>query len=254
MGREENDLIARIEKYVKETFNKVEGAWYLIAHDYMHVSRVRNWALYLAEKEGFCDLQIIETTALLHDIGLAYRSAGVESPDRTGIKSAILPEHSSVGSEMAEKYLRENTDCSSEQIQSITLAIRYHSSPPSVVDDFVNTIPVDNAKLINILRDADMLDAIGAVGLMRAFTSKYFLPEYNPDIIKGETWGLTDDEFQARFGPGLGSVKYIIDQINQQIRYYENLRTETAKQLAEPLVQFMKDFILQLEHEINYFT
>lgn len=257
MGQVDNALIRRIEDYVKEAFNRIEGAWYLIAHDFKHVSRVRNRALYLAEREKFSDLQIVETTALLHDIGLAYMekddgtiSAGVKSPDRTGRKSARLPEHASVGAKIAEKYLKENSDFTSEQILKITLAVGYHSSPPSLVDNFVEKIPVDNAKLIYILRDADTMDAIGAVGLMRAFTSKYFLPEYDPDRIKGKAWGLTSDEFQVIFGPGLGSVECITDQINQQIRYYGNLRTETAKQLAEPLVQYMKSFILQLEREI----
>ena len=254
----DNGLITRIEEYVKQAFGRIEGSWYLIAHDFKHVSRVRNRALYLAEREEFGDLQIVGATALLHDIGLAYMenddgtsNTGIQSPHRTGTKSARLPEHASVGAKIAEKYLRENSDFSSEQIQKITLAVGYHSSPPSLVDDFIKTIPVDSAKLINILRDADIMDAIGAVGLMRAFTSKYVLPEYNPDNIKGGTWGLRSDEFRARYGPGLGSVRYFIDQINQQIRYYENLRTETAKQLSEPLVKFMRSFILQLEHEIT---
>ena len=44
--------------------------------------------------------------------------------------------------------------------------------------------------------------------------------------------------------------KTIIDQINLQIHYYDNLTTGTAKRLAEPLVKYMKDFILQLESEI----
>jgi putative nucleotidyltransferase with HDIG domain len=190
MGRKDIDLIARIEEYVQEAFRSVEGAWYLIAHDFKHVSRVRNWAVCLAEKEGFSDLQIVETTALLHDIGLAYRGAEVESSEGTSIKTAKLPEHASVGAKMADKYLRENTDYNNEQIQSITMAIGYHSSPPSLVDEFVKTIPVNSAKLINFLRDADTLDAIGAVGLMRALTSKYFLPEYDPDEIKVKHGGL----------------------------------------------------------------
>jgi len=99
-----------------------------------------------------------------------------------------------------------------------------------------------------------MLDALGAVGVMRAFTSKYFLPEYDPADIKGIAWGLADKECLEKFGahPGraLAPVNTIVDQINQQIRYYSGLHTGTANRLATPLVQFMKDFVLQLEHEI----
>ena len=121
MGQVDNGLITRIEDYVKGAFDRIEGVWYLIAHDFKHVSRVRNRALYLAEREEFSDLQIVEATALLHDIGLACMEnddgtsgAGVESPDRTATESARLPEHASVGAKIAEKYLRENSDFSSE--------------------------------------------------------------------------------------------------------------------------------------------
>ena len=112
-----------------------------------------------------------------------------------------------------------------------------------------NTKDYVNAE--NIIRDADALDALGSVGIMRAFTSKYFLPEYDPNNIRGETWGLSSEEFRESFGEGLGVVKYIIDQINQQIRYYDNLHTRTARQIAKPFVKFMKDFVLQLELEIG---
>ena len=43
-----------------------------------------------------------------------------------------------------------------------------------------------------------------------------------------------------------------MDQINQQIRYYDNLHTVTAKNLGHPLVKYMKDFVMQLEREIDY--
>ncbi len=47
------------------------------------------------------------------------------------------------------------------------------------------------------------------------------------------------------------SVKTIIDQVNQQIRYYDILHTRTARQIAAPLVRYMQDYVLQLEREIT---
>lgn len=102
-----------------------------------------------------------------------------------------------------------------------------------------------------ILRDADMLDLFGAVGLLRAFTSKYVNPEYNPQLIKGETWSMSAGDFTNRFATGVGIGPTIVDQINFQLSCYDNLQTKRAKQIATPLVAFMKAYLVQLEYEIE---
>ena len=216
----------------------------MIAHGFKHVDRVRKWALNIAEGEGFRDSLLVQLATLLHDIGLPHL---VEGSNRS--------KHGEVGAKIADRFLRENSDLMGDQIDQITSAIRYHSLKPSFVDDLLKTIG-EKGKLIEIIRDADTMDAIGAVGLMRAFSSKYFLPEYDPDNIKGSAWALSRVEFQKRFGiepkEGLAPVDTIIDQINQQVRYYDNLHTSTARNLATPLVHFMKSFVLQLEREIAH--
>jgi len=159
--------------------------------------------------------------------------------------------HGEVGAEIAGEFLRENYTPTKEQIEQITSAIRYHSLKPSVRADIIRTAGEKGA-LTEIISDADMMDALGAVGLMRAFTSKYFLPEYDPNNIKGEAWGLPSSGFSERLSEVGGIRKHIIDQVNFQISYHRSLRTKTARRLAEPLVQFMKDFIIQLEDEISH--
>ena len=42
-----------------------------VAHDFKHADRVRNWALHIAKREGYEDLETVEIAALLHDIGLS---------------------------------------------------------------------------------------------------------------------------------------------------------------------------------------
>ena len=227
------DRIKQVEDYVKATMT---GA---VAHDFKHADRVRHWALRIAEEEGYEDLEIVEVAALLHDIGLPSVD---EERERD--------KHGQVGAEIAGRFLKEKFPLTKEQIEQITSAIRHHCSPPSLVTDLLNDMG-EKGRLIGIIRDADMMDVIGAVGLMRAFTSKAVKPEYDPGNIKGDTWGLSSREFDERFAEGLGIGEAIIDQINFQMSCYDNLTTEAAKRLAWPLVEFMKEYIAQLEHEIN---
>ena len=212
-------VVKQVEEYVRETMKDVANH-----HDFKHVDRVRNRALQIAEREGFKETELVEIAALMHDIGLPY----VEDRKYHGEK----------GAEVAGKYLRDNNLLPEEQIVRITEAIGNHTK-----------MKKDGGQLLDILQDADMLEALGAIGIMRAFTSKSSWQDYNPDNIKGAMWGKCGEKYRGVFFPE-PEEKTIIDQINMQIHYYDSLATETARQLAEPLVKYMKDLILQLEKEI----
>jgi uncharacterized protein len=223
--------IQQIAEFVQTAMARVIAPDLQIAHDFKHVDRVRHWALRIAQNEGHLPLKLVEATALLHDIGLAY----IEADERG--------RHAQVGAEVAAWVLHEHNTrmgaLSDAEIARIADAIRWHSSPSG------------GGALGALLRDADKLDALGAIGIMRAFTSKYAKPEYNPGCIKGETWNLTMTGFEARFAAGQGIGPHIIDQINFQISFYSDLHTETAKRLGKPLVDFMRAYVLQLEAEVK---
>lgn len=223
-----NDKIQRIETYVKHTMTEVVNPDLRIGHDFEHVDRVRYNALTIARAEGFADLDVIEATALLHDIGLAF------------IKEQ-RSQHGPVGAKIAARFLREQQLFDEDTIANIAKAIHNHS-----------LIHGDWNELGYILRDADIIDTLGAIGVMRAFTSKYFKPSYDPDNVKGETWGLSADAFTARHETGLGIGPTIIDQINLQISIYDELHTKTAQQMAKPLVAYMKTFVIELERQITH--
>jgi putative nucleotidyltransferase with HDIG domain len=242
---EQNSLTSRTEHYVQELMSKQTGNL-VIAHDFKHVDRVRNWALLIASKESFPNPELAEVTALLHDIGLTKVSHVSERK-----------EHGTSGAEMAEVFLRDNSNLRGDDIFLITDAIKYHSLSPLIIAEHLQNLG-DKGKLLEIINDADLIDALGAVGIMRAFTSKYFLSDYDPAAVKGMAWDLSDDECRKKFGVNpsraIAPVNTIIDQINQQIRYYDNLHTMTAKSLVQPLVNYMKNFVIQLEREINHQT
>ncbi|PIR93878.1 hypothetical protein COT97_04095 [Candidatus Falkowbacteria bacterium CG10_big_fil_rev_8_21_14_0_10_39_11] len=213
------DNIKQVEDYVKSIM-LVE-----VAHDFKHVDRVRKWALRLAKNEGFQDLESVEIASLMHDIGLSQAQS--------------RSMHGEVGANMAVNFLSEKTTLSPQRIDEVANAIRFHNSHRG-----------GNGILLAILRDADMLDLFGAVGLMRALTSKYSKLDYDPENIKGETWQMTSCDFDQRFASGVGIGNYIVDQINFQLSCDYNLNTETAKQLARPMIEFMRHFVQQLEVEV----
>jgi putative nucleotidyltransferase with HDIG domain len=211
------DRIIQIEDYVRRI---TSGE---IAHDFKHVDRVRNWALQIAEYEGFDRLDVVQAAALLHDIGLTKADRKV---------------HAEIGAEMAREFLSERNLFPPSEIEEIGNAIRHHNS--------LN----QNGTLADILMDADILDMLGAVGIMRAFTSKHSKPEYDSRNIKGETWGVTNTGFTERFVAGIGIGNYIVDQINFQLSCWDNLRTTTARRMGQPLIEFMQKYLVQLETEI----
>jgi len=215
-----NKKIQRVEDYIKSIMKNE------VAHDFKHVDRVRKWAFKIAKKEGFKDLEIVEISALFHDIGLSQAE-----------KRSM---HGEVGAEMAAKFLIDNNILTQEKVDEVCNAIRHH-----------NKNREGEGKLLEILRDADIMDLFGAVGIMRAFTSKSLNPEYNPANIKSETWQMSASDFDKRFDSGVGIGNFIIDQINFQISGYDNLSTVSARKFAKPLVEFMNDFIKRLDLEIH---
>lgn len=49
------------------------------------------------------------------------------------------------------------------------------------------------------------MDLFGTIEIMRAFTYKYNMPEYNPEDSRGEIWGFSAEKFNKRFDVGIGN-------------------------------------------------
>jgi HD superfamily phosphodiesterase len=220
--------IEHIEHYVCETMEVAQDPDLRLAHDYKHVARVRRWALRVADEEGYGELLLVEAAALLHDVGLAHLGPGTPRS-----------QHGAVGAEVAARYLQQEGSFSEAERGAIVEAVGCHN------------VLRCGGELAAILRDADMLDALGAVGIVRAFVSKYAQPEYDPANVKGETWGLGARDYDRRFAAGEGVGSTIVDQINFQISFAGNLSTGSARRAAAPLVTYMRGFLRQLAHEVG---
>ena len=134
-----SQLINKTTAFVKQQLAGAEGG-----HDWWHIDRVWKLAKHIAEKEGVDNI-IIDLGSLLHDIADAKFHGGDED----------------VGPKLAREFLK------SLEIEDETI---YH------IDNIIRNISFKNSKdqkfrstELDIIQDADRLDAIGAIGIARAF-------------------------------------------------------------------------------------
>jgi uncharacterized protein len=122
---------------IQEARQHYEGAD--AAHDFDHVLRVLALAERLARSEG-ADLEVVRAAALLHDV-----ARGQEA------------DHAQAGAELARRLLAGQP---AERVEAVAHAIAAHR---------FRTGPAPQTLEAQVLHDADKLDAIGAIGVARAF-------------------------------------------------------------------------------------
>lgn len=216
-----SDLI-RIERFARQTLAKGE-----VAHDFIHVDRVRRWALKIAWAEDYPNIQMVEVAALLHDIGLA--------------QCHKRSEHGEVGAKMVRKYLIQNKFFNDEEIKKICLAVEWHCRPYT-----------NYGILVDIIRDADILDLLGAVGIIRAFrTQGQIMGEYDPKYLRGVTWQYPHKYFTGKLNKNLPIGKFLTDQLNFQLSCFKTMKTKTGRKLAKFQFRYMQNYLVQLEKEIK---
>lgn len=141
---------------MKETLAGAEGG-----HDWYHIERVWKTARYIREKEGEGDILTIELAALLHDISDAKFNGGDDE------KGSRLAAEFLIAQGLEQKIV--------EHIQSI---IKHVSYKGGFSQNQINSIE------FQIVQDADRLDAIGAIGIARAFNYGGFKnrPIHKPEM------------------------------------------------------------------------
>ena len=205
------NIIELARAYVKNKFeNEYSG------HDYFHTLRVFNMATNIAKSEG-ADLEIVQLAALLHDV------------DDRKISPQTYEKQTN-----ARSFLKLNSvdDIRIESICQIIREISFgaNDSAPTTLEG-------------KCVQDADRLDAIGAIGIARAFAyggnhnRHMYHPEIKPQL------NMTKEEY----------VKSESTTINH---FYEKLfkltdlmNTKTAKSIAIERDKYMKQFVLEFMDE-----
>ena len=209
-----SEIVNKTILFVKSKLENAEGG-----HDWFHIERVYKNALLIAEGE-ICDLNVVKLGALLHDIADSKFHQGDES----------------IGPKMALEFL-ENLNVDPETIQHVINIIENISFKGGNTEKTFSSIE------LNIVQDADRLDAIGAIGIARTFNYGGFKnrPLYNPNIAP--KLRMSKEEYKNNEAPTLNHF------YEKLLLLKDKMNTETGKQIAQERHRYMEGFLSQFYAE-----
>lgn len=211
---EHSRLIETTINFVKEKLENAEGG-----HDWFHIERVYKNSLLIAKEEQ-CDVLVCQLGALLHDIADSKFHGGDET----------------VGPRTARSFL-EKENVTEETIDHVIKIIENISFKGGNFEKKFTSIELD------IVQDADRLDALGAIGIARTFNYGGFKNRalYNPEIVPN--LNMSKEEYKNTKSPTLNHF------YEKLLLLKDKMNTKTGKQIAEQRHQFMEDFLEQFFSE-----
>lgn len=197
------EIIGKIEEYVRNNIKSHDGG-----HDWWHINRVRDLSLFICKGEGKGDLLTVEISALLHDIG-----------------DQKFREHSAGDHIMLIRNLLENLCLEKELIGEVifineNISYSKGARPEAVSPEFM------------AVQDADRIDAIGAIGIARAFNYGGY--------INNSIW---DPE-----GLQPSTVAHFYDKL---LKLKDLINTETGRQIAMDRHKYLESYLIQFYKEWN---
>lgn len=212
-----DSVIGNTITFVKETLQDAEGG-----HDWFHIERVWKNAKLIAAKEPGADLLTIELGALLHDIADSKFHGGDEA----------------VGPRLAREFLAQ---------QQVTPAIIDH------VENIIKHISFKGgnqkqtfiSKELDIIQDADRLDALGAIGIARTFNYGGFKNRTLYDPAIAPDLNMTVAQYKKSTAP---TINHFYEKL---LLLKDRMNTQTGKELAIERHDFMITFLDKFYAEWN---
>ncbi len=208
-------VLKQTQEFVRKRMEKESTG-----HDWWHIERVLRMAKHIAKAEQNCNMFIIELAAFLHDIADWKFHKGDDT----------------VGPEVARKWLKE---------------LKVENSIILHVCNIVKNISFKGAGVANkiktkegmIVQDADRLDALGAIGIARAFAtgSKFNIEIYNPNVKPKKH--KTFQEYKKERGT---TVNHFHEKL---LLLKDIMNTETARKIAEERHGFMEQYLKEFYRE-----
>jgi uncharacterized protein len=208
------NLINNTIVFVKEKLKNAEGG-----HDWFHIERVYKNALLIAKEEN-CDLTVVKLGALLHDIADSKFYEGDET----------------IGPKLAKAFLE------SEKVEEATIV---H------VLNIIENISFKGGKVersfsskeLDVVQDADRLDALGAIGIARTFNYGGFKnrPIFDPQIAPNTN--MSKEEYKNSQAP---SINHFYEKL---LLLKDKMNTQTGQKIAEERHRYMEGFLSQFYAE-----
>ena len=202
----------KIEAYIKNIFaNDSSG------HDYFHSIRVYKMAMKIAEGE-ICDKNIVMISALLHDVD---------------DEKLFQTEDNANARKILQDCEISQTDI--ERVITIIKSVSYKGDD----SDLPQTIEG------KIVQDADRLDAMGAVGIARAFAygGSHGRKLYDPEIPP--ITDMNEGEYRQHVGT---TINHFYEKL---LLIKDMLNTDSARKIAEKRQLFMEQFLEEFYAEWN---
>jgi uncharacterized protein len=207
----------RIQQTIEFVKNELQNAE--AGHDWWHIERVYKSAKAIAIEE-IVDLEIVEFAALLHDIADAKFNDGDEE----------------IGPQKAGEFLK-SISIEEDKIIHVQQIIRNMSFKSSLGE-----ISFTSPEML-VVQDADRLDAIGAIGIARAFTYGGFKNRelYNPAIKP-----VINQSKEAYKNTTAPTINHFYEKL---LLLKDKMNTLTGKRIAQQRHEFMEQYLSQFYAE-----
>lgn len=209
-----DDLIDRTTYFVKQTLQNAEGG-----HDWWHIYRVLRTSEQISRSENV-DLKVVQLGALLHDIADSKFHGGDEN----------------VGPRMARTFLESEgaDEPTISHVENIIRNISYRSGLDS---------ETWRSPELDVVQDADRLDAVGAIGIARAFSYGGFKnrPFYDPDVAPEVN--QSKREYKNNNAP---TINHFYEKL---LLLKDLMNTETGRKMAEHRHRYMEVFLAEFYAE-----
>ena len=209
----QNEIIRKTAEFVEREFSGDSSG-----HDWHHIRRVWKTAAVLCKREK-ADLFVVELAALLHDLDdWKFSENGAEIPSRA-------------------KAWMEACGVEEQTIQTVCGIVRNVSFQGAQVENGMKTLEGF------IVQDADRLDAIGAIGIGRAFAYGGYRnrPMYDPEA--GTHMHASFEEYKNSKS---ATVNHFYEKL---LLLKDRMNTRAAKRIAERRHEIMVKFLDQFMSE-----